>query len=537
MDNNSLTPPSHIIAIGASAGGLEAIQTLFDSLPDDLGVAYVLIQHLSPDFKSMMNELLSKHTQMPSHQITEGERLQANTIYLMPPGKYIRMVEARIYLSDLPPDNRINLPINEFFRSLSEDKQNKSIGIILSGTGSDGSRGAQALKEVGALVIAQDPDEAQFDGMPINAINSGAVDFVLKTSEMSEQISNFINHPLISKKGQPFKYHLSENEAVLNEILTLVHDETDLDFKVYKESTVARRIEHRMSINNIKTLPEYHQYIKNNLKEVSLIKQDLLIGVTQFFRDQEVWDYLYDEVIKPLVLHHEDDPIRVWCAGCSTGEEPYTIAMLFKAAMQELNLTRQVKIFASDIDQSAVSFAANGIYPPSIASEIPPRLFTHNFIQTLEGNYQVSKELRSFVVFATHNVIQDPPFSNMNMVTCRNALIYLQTPAQQKAMAFFHFSLKLKGFLLLGSAETTGHFGTYFDSYESKYRLYQKNKDLRIPVRTINKGGLKTKSYQPKSLPQYIARNIKATDAPRSLKIGYERMLEEYMPPTLIFNL
>ncbi|MER2492500.1 chemotaxis protein CheB [Catenovulum sediminis] len=529
--------PSHIVGIGASAGGLEALQALFLELPTDLDIAYVVIQHLSSDFKSMMAELLTKYTEMPIHQAVEGEEIQPNTVTLMPPGKLIRVVECKIYLSDLPPDNRVNLPINEFFRSLAEDLQNHAIGVILSGTGSDGSRGAQALKEVGAMVIAQAPDEAKFDGMPLNAINTGSVDFISNIDEMADQIRNFINHPLLSNHGKHFRYHLSENEDVLNQILDLVHEQTELDFKAYKESTVARRIEHRMSINNIKSLPEYYDYLIKNSKEIELIKQDLLIGVTQFFRDQEVWDFVYKKVIIPIVLSKtSEDPIRIWCACCSTGEEAFTIAMLFRAAMEELNVERAVKVFASDIDQSAVGFAANGVYPSSIATEIPSALFSPNFNQTADGNYQVSKELRSMVVFATHNLIQDPPFSNMDMVSCRNALIYLQNPAQQKAMAFFHFAIRLNGFLLLGSAETTGNFDSYFDAFDGRYRVYKKTKDIRIPVRAIANNGLKSKTYQPKALPQYIARNVKSLDSSRKVKIGYDALFEEFAPPTLIFN-
>ncbi|EWH10346.1 signal transduction histidine kinase with CheB and CheR activity [Catenovulum agarivorans DS-2] len=529
--------PSHIVGIGASAGGLEALQALFAKMPNNLGVAYVVVQHLSSDFKSMMAELLSKHTGMPTHQAEEGEEVKANSVYLMPPGKLMRVVEGKIYLSDLPPDNRVSLPINEFFRSLAEDQQNHAIGILLSGTGSDGSRGAQALKEVGALVVAQNPDEAKFDGMPLNAINTGAVDFILNTQDMPEQIRNFINHPLVVNRDKAFKYHLSENEEILNSILNLVHEKTDLDFKAYKESTVARRIEHRMSINNIKSLPEYYDYLITHKKEIELIKQDLLIGVTQFFRDQEVWDYLYKKVITPMVLNRSsDDPIRVWCAGCSTGEEPYTIAMLFRAATKELNVERSIKVFASDIDQSAVAYAANGIYPPSIASEIPSHLFSNNFIQTADGGYQVSKELRGLVVFATHNLIQDPPFSNMDLVSCRNALIYLQNPAQQKAMAFFHFAIKHGGYLLLGTAETTGSFSNYFDAFEARHRVYKKNKDIRIPIRALNNTGLKSKTYQPKSLPQYITRSVKSSEPPKTFKIGFDAMLQQFAPPTLIFN-
>ena len=532
--------PSHVVGIGASAGGLEALQILFDNMPDDLGVAYVVIQHLSPDFKSMMDELLSKNTKMPTHIALEGEELQANNVYLIPAGKVMRLAEGRIYLSDLPPDNRINVPINEFFRTLAEDQQNKAVGVILSGTGSDGSRGVLALKEVGALVIAQDPQEAQFDGMPISAINTGSVDIVLPVSAMGDQISKFVNHPLNSQKSNNLKLHISENTGFVDKVLRLIQKHTDLDFRVYKESTVTRRIEHRISINNKTSIEEYWSYVSANPEEVELLKQDLLIGVTQFFRDPEVWDAVKNDVVSKVVTSvNEEEPIRIWCAGCSTGEEAYTIAILFSEMLEKKNISRGVKVFASDIDQAAVAFAGNGIYPASISTEVPSEYLNKYFFQLADGSFQVVKELRQTVVFAAHNLIQDPPFSNMDFISCRNTLIYLQSPAQQKALAFFHFALKLNGYLLLGSAESTGAFGLYFDVIGNRTRIYQKTKDLRIPVSTItNSDQMRTKTYSPKSLPQFIQRMGKQ-------KLPFEKrislvtdaiVIDNYVPPTLIFN-
>lgn len=529
--------PTHIVGVGASAGGLEAIQTLLDNTPADLGVAYVIIQHLSPDFKSMMDELLIKHTQMPIHQVQEGEELFANNVYLIPSGKLMRIIERKIYLSDLPPDNRINLPINEFFRSLAEDQQNQAIGVILSGTGSDGSRGILSLKEVGGLVVSQDPEEAQFDGMPINAIATGAVDFVCHVADIPGQIQQFISHPLGSKKVGSFREHLSENNTVLENILNIVQRHTDLDFKAYKESTVARRIAHRMGILGKNTLISYYEYIKEHNTEVDLIKQDLLIGVTQFFRDIEVWKYLSEEVIEPLILRSEaNETIRVWSTGCSTGEEPYSIAILFLEAMEKLEIHRNIKVFASDVDQTAVSFAANGLYPSSIHSELPAEYLSKYFNVLADGNYQVTKALRTQVVFATHNLIQDPPFSNMDLISCRNTLIYLQNPAQQKAFAFFHFALKLNGILLLGSAESPGSFTSYFETIESRLRLYRKNRELRIPVTNTATSMLRKDSRAPSTIPQFVEKSKKALKSNRTTPFGREILWKLFVPSTLIFN-
>lgn len=539
MSKNTSTQnkPTHVVGIGASAGGLEALQSLFEALPEDLGVAYVVVQHLSPDFKSMMDELIGKNTSMPVGQAKEDEEILANHVYLIPSGKLIRIAEGRIYLSDLPPDNRINLPINEFFRSLADSMRQNAIGIVLSGTGSDGSRGIQALKESGGMVMVQDPEEAQFDGMPISAINTGAVDFVLQTKEMPMQLKSYISHPLRSDTDEKFRTHLSDNADVLEKILTYIKDKTELDFKAYKESTVSRRIEHRMGISSQTSIEGYYKYIQENPQEVELIKQDLLIGVTQFLRDSEVWEVLRKKVVEPLILGvDKSEVIRIWSTGCSTGEEPYTLAMLFANAMKELGVDRQVKIFASDIDQSAVSFAANGLYSATIEAELPSHMLMSYFVQLSDGSYQISKEIRSMVVFATHNLIQDPPFSNMHLISCRNTLIYLQTPAQQKALAFFHFALKLGGHLLLGSAETPGSFSNYFEIIDSRLRIYKKNKDVRIPVVSMTHGTIKHKGYHPNAIPQFIERNAKNVIHDKEKTIGHEAMMELFVPPTLIFN-
>ena len=537
--SNDGKKPSHVVAIGASAGGLEALQSLFKSIPNDLGIAYVVIQHLSPDFKSLMDELIGKITTMPAHQAKEGEQLIADNIYLIPAGKVMRIVEGTLYLSDLPPDNRINLPINEFFRSLAESEQNRSIGIILSGTGSDGSRGVQALKEVGGLVLCQDPKETQFDGMPNNAINTGSVDFILPVQEMHARIQHFISSPHKASDKNSFSEHLSENADVLDAILRLVSKRTELDFRAYKESTISRRIEHRMTILNHTNLHSYYNFIKEKPDEVDQLKQDLLIGVTQFFRDKEVWDRVITEVVDPLLLgKNEEETIRVWVAGCSTGEEAYTIAVMFLMAMSRLKITRNVKVFASDVDQSAVAFGANGVYPASIASEMPAHALASYFVQLNDGNYQVSKMLRSMVVFATHNLIQDPPFSNMDMISCRNTLIYLQNEAQQKALAFFHFALKLNGSLVLGSAETTNSLTAYFEVTDSRMRIYRKNKDIRIPLSSISSNSpIKHKGYHPKTLPQFIERNnLRIASNSRTKNLGMKHLFQRFTPASFILD-
>ena len=529
--------PTHIVAIGVSAGGLEALESFFNSVDDKLGCAYVVIQHLSPDFKSLMDQLLSKYTEMPVLQAEIGQKIENNTVYLCPAGKLLRIIDNTIDLSDLPKENRISLPINAIFTNLATDAELGLIGIILSGTGSDGCRGIVALKEMGAQVIAQDPSEAQFNGMPQNAIGTGAVDFVLQTNEMSEYIKNYVSHPLASAESETFKYHLSQNTDVLRKILILIQDLTGLDFKAYKESTVSRRIKHRMSINNMVSLSEYWEYLQNNEEEIELVKQDLLIGVTRFFRDKETWDKVKTEVITPIVAKStQGKPIRVWCAGCSTGEEAYTLALLIDVVCKEQKVDRTVKVFASDIDQVSINYAGNGIYPSSISDELPQEYLATYFVQLTDGEYQVGKELRAKVVFAIHNMIEDPPFSNMDFVSCRNSLIYFQQPAQQKAMAFFHFSLVKDGFLLLGSSESPGKFASYFPAVDSSNRIYQKKSEARIPIAQISGNSLRKSGHELRSIPQFVDRLNKRMIKPKNKSIGLEQLQEAYLPPTFMLN-
>lgn len=534
---DSTTTPTHVVALGVSAGGLEALEGFFNAIDDDLGCAYIVIQHLSPDFKSMMDQLLSKYTTMQVVQAEDGQTLSPNTVYLVPAGRLLRILEEKIVLTELPKENKINLPINAIFENLAKDAEIGVVGIIMSGTGSDGCRGIVALKEMGLLVISQDPTEAQFNGMPQNAIATGAVDFVLTTAEMPEYIRNYVSHPLAKAKSETFKYHLSQNTDVLRKILILIQDLTGLDFKAYKESTVSRRIKHRISINNMVSLSEYWEYLQNNKDEIELVKQDLLIGVTRFFRDKETWDRLRSEVVIPLIKQSKlGQPIRVWCAGCSTGEEAYTLAIVFDSVCKELEIERTIKIFASDIDQISINYAGNGIYPPSIGDELPSQYLSAYFHQLTDGEYQVNKEIRSKVVFAIHNLIEDPPFSNMDLVSCRNTLIYFQQPAQQKAMAFFHFALKKDAYLMLGSSESPGKFANYFPAIDSAQRLYQKKSEARIPIAQISGDNLRRSGYELKSIPQFVERINRRMIKPKVKSIGLDQLQKQYLPPTFVLN-
>ncbi|QCZ95278.1 chemotaxis protein CheR [Salinimonas iocasae] len=528
-----------LVGIGASAGGLEALQELLEYLPANLDISYIIVQHLSTDFKSTRGELLAKHTSMQIKEACEAEEIRPRTIYLIPVGKLLRVTEGKIYLSDFPPNIKVNLPINELFRSMSEERDSSSIGIVLSGTGSDGSRGVQFLKQSDALVIVQNPEEAKFDGMPKSAIDTGAFDHILNIKDIPAQIESFFSQPKAEIEDKRFREHLSKNGKVVDDILDLIYKHTDLNFRAYKESTVSRRIEHRMSINRKSDLLEYWQYINDNKKEIILLKQDLLIGVTQFFRDCTVWDIIYTDIAQTLLKQTgKNKTLRIWCPGCSTGEEAYSYAILFTKVAEELDIDKNITVFATDIDEAAINYAAAGTYPSNISDEVPQDYLTRYFTELDDGSYRVNKEIRNNVVFAVHNLIQDPPFSNMNLVSCRNTLIYMQNSAQQKVMTYFHFSLQLNGVLVLGSAESLGPFSIYFDSLDQKNRLYQKNKDMKVPS-PIRNSALFTKmnSKTPPSLRRFTpsTRRYEKTKQ-KSMTIGQKTITEEYLPPTLITN-
>ncbi|MGB1092699.1 MAG: chemotaxis protein CheB, partial [Oceanobacter sp.] len=400
--------PTHVIGVGASAGGLEALQILFRRIPANLDAAFVVVQHLSPDFPSLMDELLSRSSNLKIEKARDGVELEANRIYLNQPGQLLRVVENSLVMTPAPPGHRLLLPIDELFKSLAHSHENRAAGVVLSGSGSDGSRGIMALREVGALVLVQNPDEAQFDGMPKNAIDTGIVDQVLPLRELAETLISYITHSVVKRHDRDFRLYLSERPQALEQVLSKISKQTGLDFRAYKESTIARRIQHRMGITNMRELEDYGDYIAENPDEIDMVRRDLLIGVTQFFRDADVWEMLKAETILPLIQQvKEGDTIRVWCAGCSSGEEAYTLGILFLEAMRKLDVNHSVKIFASDVDQSAISIGAAGVYPANISAEVPPELLDRYFNPVQGSSYQVSPELRSLVVFACHNLIED----------------------------------------------------------------------------------------------------------------------------------
>jgi len=527
--------PSHYVAIGASAGGLEAIETFFAHMPGDSNLAFIVIQHLSPDYKSLMVELLSKKTSLPVHRIEDGMQVLPNHIYLIPPKSNLSIFHGKLLLSEQDHNRGINLPIDIFMRSLAEDQGEKAIGIILSGTGSDGMRGVRAIKEFGGMVMVQDEATAKFDGMPRAAVSTGLADFILAPEDMPVQLLAFAKHPYFTKADR--SETLLSDEDKLTRVFAILREKCKLDFTYYKPSTVVRRIERRMTVNNIDDLGEYVSYLQNYPGEAPALYKELLIGVTRFFRDPEVFDSLAELLLGEVLKNSSTEPLRFWVAGCSTGEEAYSLAILVQECQQKLGQYVDVKIFATDIDRDALQFAANGAYPESIAADIDPKLLAKYF-QKKDDSFQIIRKVREMVVFAQHNLIKDPPFTNISLVSCRNLLIYLQSMLQRKTLEFFNFSLNPRGILVLGTSETTGEMADFFEAVDTKLKIYRSKGRLK-QITTSHPTMLMatdTRSREIKDRMAGIRRAIRSTEEENILERYLNIITEHFIPLAVIVN-
>lgn len=513
------------VAIGASAGGLEALERFFKAMPADSGMTFIIIQHLSPDFKSLMDELLARQTRMPIHLATNGLEVQANCVYLLPPKKLMTISAGKLYLTDKDPSHELSLPIDHFFRSLAQDAGQRAVAIVLSGTGSDGSRGIRDVHEAGGIVIAQNQETAKFDGMPKSAIDTGIVDCVLAPDAMPEVL---IEYTLRPGEGAICPEDSSRGSGQgVEAIFKLLRDEYGIDFSSYKPNTVGRRIERRLSLNQSLNLADYVERLRRDPGELNSLYKDLLIGVTRFFRDADAFHSLARNVIPELLKDRRaDDEIRVWCAGCATGEEAYSLAILFHEQMQALGKTWPIKIFAADVHRVSLETASAGIYSADSLAGMSPERLERYFVRQPNG-YQVINELRKMVVFARHNVIRDAPFTKLDLITCRNLLIYFQPPAQKRVLSLFHFALRTGGILFLGPSESTGELASELQTIDEHWKIYRKRRDVRLP------GHLR----MPMSLPSDVRvapMQPQSVEAP--LLAAYDRLLEECMPPGLLLD-
>jgi two-component system, chemotaxis family, CheB/CheR fusion protein len=466
-----------IVGIGASAGGLAAFEAFFQAIPvdQDMGMAFVLVQHLAPDHKSLLSELLRRFTAMEVFEVTNGLQVRVNCVYIIPPNQEMSLLNGRLQLAEPSEPRGHRLPIDFFFRSLAQDQGEASICIILSGTGQDGTLGGKAIKAAGGMVMAQTPATAEFDGMPKSAIETGIVDYELPPQEMPKQLLKYALQ-VFRRQRSLEKTEPSQNEDALNQIFLLLRSKTTHDFSQYKPSTIIRRIERRMTVHQINTVATYAKFLNQTPSEIDALFRDLLIGVTSFFRDPEAFKDLELKVIPELFAGKPPGSIiRIWTAGCSTGEEAYSIAILLQECMSILPQSYAVQLFATDIDSRAIAVARAGSYSDSIMADVSEERLSRFFSAVPERQgYRVNKTIRDMVVFSEQNLIKDPPFSKMDLVSCRNVLIYLGDKLQKKVIPLFHYALNPGGRLFLGTSEGIGEFTELFEVLERKSKIYQR---------------------------------------------------------------
>ena len=521
------TPPRNdnfpVVGLGASAGGLDAFRRLLGALPSGSGMAFILIQHLDPTHPSMMVDLLTRHTPLTVQQAADRMPLEPEHVYLIPPGAYLTIREGALRLSEPRERHGARLPFDFFLRSLAEELGERAICVILSGTGGDGSLGLKAIKEQGGLVIAQDPDEAEYDGMPRSAIMTGAVDLVLPVAKIPEILAKYGQ-----RKGLAPDDHPPDRLA---EILNLLRTKTSHDFALYKPGTLSRRIERRMALAGIDDSGRYLDLLRGNSDELELLAKDLLINVTSFFRDPKAFELLAEEVIPDLVRRHPPDrPLRIWVAGCSTGEETYSLAMLFLEEISAAKRNIRLQVFASDVDEDAVALAREGHYPKSIVADVSPVRLARFFTQEEHG-YRIVPELRGVVVFTVQDVLADPPFSHLDLISCRNLLIYLRAEAQEKVLLLFHFALSGGGILMLGGSETVGILDDRFEPISKAQRIYRqigRSRPGEVDFPIGSGGG--ARAIWPGEMHRAAARGISASE------LTHRLLVETYAPASVLIN-
>jgi two-component system CheB/CheR fusion protein len=522
-----LSGQGRIVGIGASAGGLESLEQLFSNLPSDTGLAFVVVQHLSPDFRSLMDELIARHSTMPVRLADDGMLVEPNHIYLMPPRKEMIIRERHLWLADKEP-HTFSLPIDSFFRSLAQDIGAQAIAIVLSGSGSDGSRGIVDVKRFGGVVMAESATSAKFDGMPLAAAATGKVDHTHTPADLARVLCGLAPTEVVEEMTP-----LSDDPA-MDAVLRLLRDNFGIDFSLYKITTVGRRIQRRIELLHLGGLPEYVDQLLVEPEELNKLYQDLLIGVTQFFRDPDAYDSLEREVIPKLLEQVKpEDELRVWIAGCATGEEAYSLAMLFLEAFEAQGRPLNLKILATDVHQRSLDYASAAIYGDEQLARVSARRL-ERFFARRPGGYQVCAELRQLIVFARHNVTKDPPFTRMNFISCRNLLIYFQPQAQRSTLSLFHFGLVPNGVLFLGASETPGALSDEFTVLDDHWKIYRKRRDVHL-LNHVRLAPLRR--TKPLNAPRLAPLDLPRTPSVDPLVLGtYDQLLDMFMPPGLLVD-
>ncbi|MHB8997838.1 MAG: chemotaxis protein CheB [Armatimonadota bacterium] len=519
--------PFLIVALGASAGGLAPLKAFFQAMPCDSGIAFVVIQHLDPEHESLMAELLQQQTSMPVVQVTDSMPVEVNRIHVIAPGTTMTLEDGLLRLRQPEMRRGMRLPIDAFFTSLAQAQGRRAAGIVLSGTASDGTEGLRDIKAHGGLTIAQDPEEAEQEWMPRSAISTGIVDLVLPVAEMPAALLNYRGHPYVTA-GEPEP--APEVEQTVRSILAIINSRMGHDFQGYRKTTILRRIHRRMGFRSITDLAEYEKYLRDNPDEVSALFSDMLIGVTKFFREPEAWEALKNLVVRPLLEREGNEPVRVWVPACSIGKEAYTLAMLFFSVMDELGRSVELQLFATDIDAESLALARSGQFPLDIAQEVPPEYLQRYFVHE-DKSFRVIQKVRQSMVFAPQNTLADPPISRLDLISCRNLLIYLEPELQDRVMNVFHFSLKSGGYLFLGAAESVGP-QDLFEPLSKQWRIFQKLDRPRAEVPRLPVG------FQRRTPPAAAMRmggQPEEGDVPL-YQLAESIVLERYAPDSMVIN-
>jgi len=480
-NDNKITDPDNflIVGIGASAGGLEALEQFFANMPENNGMAFVVIQHLDPNYVGMMPELLQRITKMKVMQATDGLKIRPNCVYVIPPNKRLSVLNRNLHLFELLESDGLRLPIDFFFCSLANDQHEKSIGIILSGMGSDGSLGLKAIKEKNGIVLVEDPIAAKYDAMPGNALKAVVPDIVASAGELPAKLISFLHFTPATVQDPDYEI---KNKSNLDKIIILIREQSGHDFSMYKKNTLFRRIERRKGIHEIAKIQDYVRFLQENPQELDILFKELLIGVSSFFRDEAVWEKLKENVLPKLIKELANGHIlRAWVPACSTGEEAFSLAIVFKEVMEQFKLNKNItlQVFATDLDKDAIEIARKGFYQRDLSTEMSTERLKQFFAKEKNG-FRVKASIREMVIFAPQNVIKDLPFTKLDIISCRNLLIYLEPELQNKLKALFNYSINPGGIMILGTAETLGNQNQGFEDLDSKLKIYKRNSSIGI---------------------------------------------------------
>ena len=521
----------YIVGMGGSAGSLEAFEQFFRNMPDDSGAAFVLISHLDPTQKGMMPELLQRYTKMKVFEAVDGMKVVPNCVYVIPSNKDMAILHGTLQLLEPTATRGLRLPIDFFFKNLGLDQKEKAVGIIISGMGSDGTAGLKIIKEHLGMVMVEDPESAKYDSMPHSAIDTGLADYIAPAEVLPTMLLAYIK-----QLSQPLSEHIGTEEQVVSavqKILVLLRGQTGNDFSLYKKNTVMRRIERRMNVHHMGKTEQYVRFLQDNPQEVELLFKELLIGVTSFFRDPEAFELLKKTIVLDILKNNENErAVRVWIPGCSTGEEAYSIAIIFSECLSKLRLKGdfKVQIFATDIDKAAIDKARQGLYPANIAADLSPERLEH-FFSKEDNKYQINKDIREMVVFAPHNVTMDPPFTRLDLISCRNLLIYLTAELQKKLMALFHYSLMPDGILFLGTSETIGRFIDQFSTVDTKWKIYQRRHSEQTAADTVDFA-----HFYREAIPAGRVSAKQAAELVSIPEVANRMLLEDFTPPAVFIN-